>query len=126
MCYVKIGNVDPKPTNVSGSDGAGAADKNECNTSLTGSSIDNPNNNHSNFSPQGNLQNNSSTMNNGGKDTSNSDVQKLQEQLNDIKEQVCYFSRQIFYLSKYNKSIVEIFNNVNSSNFLDYVSSMLG
>ena len=27
-------------------------------------------------------------MNNGGKDTSNSDVQKLQEQLNDIKEQV--------------------------------------
>ena len=96
LCYVKIGNVDPKPTNVSGSDGAGAADKNECNTSLTGSSIDNPNNNHSNFSPQGNLQNNSSTMNNGGKDTSNSDVQKLQEQLNDIKEQVCYFSRQIF------------------------------
>jgi hypothetical protein len=31
----------------------------------------------------------SSTMNNGKKDTSNSDVQKLQEQLNDIKEQVC-------------------------------------
>jgi hypothetical protein len=30
-----------------------------------------------------------STMNNGKKDTSNSDVQKLQEQLNDIKEQVC-------------------------------------
>ena len=28
------------------------------------------------------------TMNNGKKDTSNSDVQKLQEQLNDIKEQV--------------------------------------
>ena len=27
-------------------------------------------------------------MNNGGKDTSNSDVQRLQEQLNDIKEQV--------------------------------------
>merc|ERR1711974_326820 len=26
-------------------------------------------------------------MNNGGKDTSNSDVQRLQEQLNDIKEQ---------------------------------------
>ena len=51
--------------------------------------MDNPNNHHSNFSPQGNLQNNSSTMNNGGKDTSNSDVQKLQEQLNDIKEQVC-------------------------------------
>ena len=28
-------------------------------------------------------------MNNGNKDTSNTDVQKLQEQLNDIKEQVC-------------------------------------
>ena len=27
-------------------------------------------------------------MNNGKKDTSNADVQKLQEQLNDIKEQV--------------------------------------
>ena len=27
-------------------------------------------------------------MNNGNKDTSNTDVQKLQEQLNDIKEQV--------------------------------------
>ena len=27
-------------------------------------------------------------MNNGGKDTSNADVQRLQEQLNDIKEQV--------------------------------------
>jgi hypothetical protein len=34
------------------------------------------------------MQSSSSTMNNGGKDTSNSDVQKLQEQLNDIKEQV--------------------------------------
>ena len=30
----------------------------------------------------------SATMNNGNKDTSNTDVQKLQEQLNDIKEQV--------------------------------------
>ena len=29
-----------------------------------------------------------STMNNGQKDTTHSDVQKLQEQLNDIKEQV--------------------------------------
>jgi len=28
------------------------------------------------------------TMNNGKKDTNNADVQKLQEQLNDIKEQV--------------------------------------
>ena len=50
--------------------------------------MDNAHNHHSNFSPQGHMQNNSSTMNNGGKDTSNSDVQKLQEQLNDIKEQV--------------------------------------
>ena len=66
------------------------------NTSLTGSSIDNPNNHHSNFSPQGTLQNNSSTMNNGGKDTSNSDVQKLQEQLNDIKEQVCFVILNVF------------------------------
>ena len=86
--------MDPKPTNISGSEGAGGVSScgnvgNELNTSLTGSSIDNPNNHHSNFSPQGTLQNNSSTMNNGGKDTSNSDVQKLQEQLNDIKEQVC-------------------------------------
>ena len=32
--------------------------------------------------------NSSATMNNGNKDTSNTDVQKLQEQLNDIKEQV--------------------------------------
>ena len=31
-----------------------------------------------------------STMNNGRKDTTASDVQKLQEQLNDIKEQVKY------------------------------------
>ena len=98
---VIIGNVDPKPTNIAGSDGVGGAPNcgsvgNEGNTSISGSSMDNPNNHHSNFSPQGNLQNNSSTMNNGGKDTSNSDVQKLQEQLNDIKEQVCYFSRQIF------------------------------
>ncbi len=31
---------------------------------------------------------NVATMNNGGKDTSKADVQKLQEQLNDIKEQV--------------------------------------
>ena len=99
--YVIIGNVDPKPTNLSGSDGVGGAPNcgtvgNESNTSISGSSMDNPNN-HSNFSPQGNLQNNSSTMNNGGKDTSNSDVQKLQEQLNDIKEQVCYLLRQSFF-----------------------------
>ena len=92
--YVIVGNVDPKPTNLAGSDGVGGAPNcgtvgNEGNTSISGSSMDNPNNHHSNFSPQGNLQNNSSTMNNGGKDTSNSDVQKLQEQLNDIKEQVC-------------------------------------
>lgn len=32
--------------------------------------------------------NSGSTMNNGRKDTTHSDVQKLQEQLNDIKEQV--------------------------------------
>ena len=32
--------------------------------------------------------NSSAMMNNGNKDTSNTDVQKLQEQLNDIKEQV--------------------------------------
>ena len=30
------------------------------------------------------------TMNNGRKDTTHSDVQKLQQQLNDIKEQVLY------------------------------------
>ena len=77
----------------------------------------NPNNHHSNFSPQGNLQNNSSTMNNGGKDTSNSDVQKLQEQLNDIKEQVCnllcvvYIHRVIL-----NKTNIHFFN-LNSTNF---------
>ena len=32
--------------------------------------------------------NSNAMMNNGSKDTSNTDVQKLQEQLNDIKEQV--------------------------------------
>ena len=41
-------------------------------------------------------------MNNGGKDTSNSDVQKLQEQLNDIKEQVrklfCEYTYLWFYV----------------------------
>ena len=31
------------------------------------------------------------TMNNGRKDTTHSDVQKLQQQLNDIKEQVNFF-----------------------------------
>merc|ERR1711918_189081 len=56
-------------------------------TGLPGSSADSKNNHHSNFSPQGNMKNSSSTMNNGGKDNSNSDAQKLQEQLNDIKEQ---------------------------------------
>ena len=86
------GNIDPKPTNLVGSDGAssvsncgGRAIGDECTTGLTGSNVDNSNNI---LSPQGNMQNSSSTMNNGGKDTSNSDVQKLQEQLNDIKEQV--------------------------------------
>ena len=89
------GNVDPKPTNLAGSEGAGGVSNcgsrsvgDECNSGMSGSSIDTTNNQSSNFSPQGNMQSSSSTMNNGGKDTSNSDVQKLQEQLNDIKEQV--------------------------------------
>ena len=38
-------------------------------------------------------------MNNGGKDTSNSDVQRLQEQLNDIKEQVT--SIFVFFSMRY-------------------------
>ena len=92
-----LGNIDPKPTNLSGADGAGrslsdcgaSGAGDDCTTTgLPGSSADNKNNHHSNFSPQGNMKNSSSTMNNGGKDNSNSDVQKLQEQLNDIKEQV--------------------------------------
>ena len=33
---------------------------------------------------------NASTMNNGAKDKTNQDVQKLQQQLNDIKEQVSF------------------------------------
>lgn len=37
-----------------------------------------------------------STMNNGRKDTTASDVQKLQEQLNDIKEQVKYEMNRSF------------------------------
>lgn len=40
---------------------------------------------------------NNPTMNNGRKDTTHSDVQKLQQQLNDIKEQVRY--KQISYYS---------------------------
>ena len=39
-----------------------------------------------------------STMNNGQKDTTHSDVQKLQEQLNDIKEQV-----QILFMNFFKK-----------------------
>ena len=95
ILFLNIGNVDPKPTNISSSDGAGGESScgnrsvgDECTSGLTASSSDNTNNHHSNLSPQGNMQTSSSTMNNGGKDTSNSDVQKLQEQLNDIKEQV--------------------------------------
>jgi len=40
------------------------------------------------------------TMNNGKKDTSNADVQKLQEQLNDIKEQVIKFFLHTFSRSQ--------------------------
>ena len=40
-----------------------------------------------------------STMNNGRKDTTASDVQKLQEQLNDIKEQVKY-EMSILFLTR--------------------------
>ena len=39
---------------------------------------------------------NASTMNNGRKDRSDSDVQKLQQQLNDIKEQVRFFNEFFF------------------------------
>ena len=36
------------------------------------------------------------TMNNGKKDTNNADVQKLQEQLNDIKEQVKVLHKSMY------------------------------
>ena len=35
------------------------------------------------------------TMNNGRKDTTHSDVQKLQQQLNDIKEQVRFYNIKV-------------------------------
>ena len=38
-------------------------------------------------------------MNNGGKDTSNSDVQRLPEQLNDIKEQVRFY---VYFMNTFN------------------------
>lgn len=49
--------------------------------------INNNNNNNNNIS--NNTSNEANIMNNGSRDTSNSDIQKLQQQLQDIKEQVC-------------------------------------
>ena len=82
-------NNDAKPNNVesaASSAGANAGDPYAASVSAALSSM--------NINPgaggggAGGPNPSTSTMNNGQKDTTHSDVQKLQEQLNDIKEQV--------------------------------------
>jgi len=82
-CGGKIDNNDAKPNNVesaASASGANAGDPYAASVSAALSSM--------NINPGAAGPNPStSTMNNGQKDTTHSDVQKLQEQLNDIKEQ---------------------------------------
>ena len=73
-------NNDAKPNNVESAASGSNADPYAASVSAALSSM--------NINAEGGAPNNS-TMNNGRKDTTHSDVQKLQEQLNDIKEQVC-------------------------------------
>ena len=79
-----LDNNDAKPNNVesaASASGANAGDPYAASVSAALSSM--------NINPGAAGPNPStSTMNNGQKDTTHSDVQKLQEQLNDIKEQV--------------------------------------